>query len=135
MITKELDNSAKLKKIVQDLDSSVLLVGIPGDSNNNERPNTELTNSILAYMYEFGEPLLNMPSQPFLEPTTESVLNDEKDETKESLESIFNFKGDSSLKILTMLQNMGAKIVDETKGNVPDHDEGIQNAIEYKVNQ
>ena len=60
-ITITLDNRKKLKKTLEELNFQVL-VGIPEDSPNNERYDSDQTNSYIGFIQEYGAPAANIPA-------------------------------------------------------------------------
>ena len=71
MIEPEIDNMSKFQETLRLLGASAVIVGIPED--NDSRFESNITNSQLAYIHEYGAPTANIPPRPFLIPGIEQA--------------------------------------------------------------
>ncbi len=76
-VTKTRDNSDGVRRAVQHLTKSYVVVGIP-DTAAERKPedgvkSTPATNATIGYAMEFGVPDKNIPARPFLIPGTEAA--------------------------------------------------------------
>jgi hypothetical protein len=65
------DHLPELLANIEQLTKSELFVGIPEDSLRD----TDITNSALGYIHEFGSPANNIPARPFLYPGIEKATD------------------------------------------------------------
>lgn len=75
-----------------------VLVGIP--STNAGRQNTPISNAVLGYVHEFGEPKHNIPPRPFLIPGVTNVLDQTAEGLRRAAEYYLNGKPDDAFKQL-----------------------------------
>lgn len=66
------DNTSVLTQLLQKLEQQQVLLGIPIDSDNNERSDSNLTNAQIGFIQEYGSPINNLPARPFLIPGIEN---------------------------------------------------------------
>ncbi|KAA2237675.1 hypothetical protein [Salinarimonas soli] len=71
------DRSAEIMRLVSRLSRSRVLVGIPSDAPERRaeagEPKPDITNAVIGYVQEFGDPARNIPERPFLVPGVASV--------------------------------------------------------------
>lgn len=110
-IRKVIDNSSEIPKAVALLLSQAVLVGVPAvkterqpDPKTGKKP--DVTNSLLAYIHNYGSPAQNIPARPFLEPG----IQDAKDEITTQFEAAGKaaFSGDAN-GVLVSLNRAGLK--------------------------
>ena len=68
-ITK--DNTSQVLSAIQEMAGKHVVIGIP--SEKAERRDSEFTNAQIGYVQEFGSPINNIPSRPFLNPGVEQA--------------------------------------------------------------
>jgi hypothetical protein len=105
-ITKVTDNTDKLISSLQGVIKRTLLVGIP--SENAPREDSSVSNAMIGYVQEFGEPANNLPARPFLVPG----VNMKKDEIVQRLRIAAKaaIEGDEA-RAQTMLDSLGLILV------------------------
>lgn len=103
------------------------LVGVMGEQDIDD---TKMTNSQTGYMYEFGEPALNIPSSNFLSIGMENGIRHGMDTLIRDLQSVLSLQDDPRSHITVALEDMGKSCVKEVKKVCP---EVLQDHIEYKV--
>ncbi|HEX4268880.1 MAG TPA: hypothetical protein VHY36_13410 [Steroidobacteraceae bacterium] len=70
------DKVPEVLKALRDLTGSQVLVGIPASTTERESEGgSDMTNSELGYIHEFGSPAANIPARPFLIPGVEKSLD------------------------------------------------------------
>jgi hypothetical protein len=69
-ITKTVDNWAKVSASINKLASTSVMVGIPADKAARNGP---VSNAVIGYVQEHGDPALGIPARPFLVPGVASV--------------------------------------------------------------
>lgn len=119
MVTTEINLLPRLKEVMKHIGDKADFIGVDPDKE-------EL--SSLAYMTEFGEPLLNMPASPFLIPAAYVIKGNAQ--VKRDLQNIFSLTGNETAKTLVALTNAGNLILDDAKDHVQ---EPIKSALEMEI--
>ena len=116
------DHMPDLLNVLNELSKKKLIVGIDGDKEEE---------AIAAYSIEFGEPLLNIPSNSFLIPGMEYGLKKSVISLSDGLQSIFSLTKDPKDTLISALDDMGKTCVAEVKELI--QDDTIQESIEYRI--
>lgn len=118
-VTLEINLLPKLKQVMKHIGDKQDFIGVDPDKE-------EL--SALAYMTEFGEPLLNMPASPFLMPAADVLKGNAL--VKRDLQDIFSLSGNETAKTLKGLTDMGNLVLKDAKDHVS---EPIKSALEMEI--
>jgi hypothetical protein len=66
------------RALIRELNKRVA-IGIPGDSMHpGEKGEAPISNAVLGYLFEYGQPERNLPARPHLLPGVESILEQAK---------------------------------------------------------
>ena len=118
-VTVEINLLPRLKEIMKHIGDKQDFIGVD--------PDNEII-SAMAYMTEFGEPLLNKPAEPFLIPATEVIKGNAT--VKRDLQDIFALTGNEPAKTIKALTNAGNLILKDAKDHVS---EPIKSALELEI--
>lgn len=66
-VTKPIDRTDALSKVVKDLTKLRVLVGVPA-ADASRADGEPINNAALAYIHNYGSPAANIPARPFMEP-------------------------------------------------------------------
>jgi hypothetical protein len=106
-----IDNTDKLKRSLDILRSTKLMVGIPDE--NAGRSSGPASNAVIGYVLEHGDASRNLPPRPFLHPGVnkqQDIINDQlKQAGKAALE------GNES-RIITIFNRLGLVLVNSVRG-------------------
>src|SRR5271154_410441 len=72
------DHSGEIKKSLDKLKKSQVLVGVPADKAQRDPAEGQgpINNAALAYIHNFGMPSQNIPARPFMEPGIKDNANE-----------------------------------------------------------
>ena len=117
-VTTTIDNTKLLKSALSQLVSRHLEIGIPDDSPNNEREDSNLTNSQIGYIIEVGAPEDNRPASPFLVPGMENAIPGDIQLIKTHLMHVLQLKTSPTPEIHELLDEVGDYSVEQIKAEI-----------------
>lgn len=116
-----LDKTGILKDVLKHLDDYKVLIGIPEDYDLNIRNDSNLNNSDIGYIHEYGSPATNLPARPFLEPGVEDAEGENIRILNKQLKGILDLTGRKDNEIYNMFSDMGDNTVNEVQNRILDH--------------
>ena len=117
-VQKQLDMTNQLKEITMQLLEKELKIGI-------------LDNPVAAshaYITEFGEPLLNQPSNPFMINGVEESYENNRNSFQERLLDVYKFKEGA---VQVWFETMGKEITKDLKEEVSDNE--ISDNLDWEI--
>lgn len=103
---------------MKQLDGYNVLIGIPEDYELNLRSDSNLNNSEIGYIHEYGSPATNLPERPFLEPGVEKANTENIKILKEGLVDILDLTGPKGFEIKEMFKEVGSNSVNEVQNKI-----------------
>jgi hypothetical protein len=92
--------------------SKRVAIGIPGDSMHPaEKGETPISNAVLGYLFEGGQPEKNLPARPHLVPGIESIREQAVTRLRKAAEQAFHGDLDAPEKALHAIGLMGVSAV------------------------
>ena len=96
-----------LRQAMDALDNGSVLIGIPDDSEKNQRDDTVETNSEIAFTNEFGEPAENIPARPFLIPGVNNAMEKNERIMIKGAQDVLALRGNPVIAVHNALEYVG----------------------------
>ena len=106
-VKKTADRVSAMKRAVQALAKSHVLVGIPADESDNSRDDGTITNSELGFIHEFGAPEANIPARPFLVPGVKDAWPKANSLLAKGAKKVLNLAPDPTATVTRTLEAVG----------------------------
>jgi len=106
-VTLTIDRMQLLRQAMDALDNGSVLIGIPDDSEKNQRDDTVETNSEIAFTNEFGEPAENIPARPFLIPGVNNAMEKNERIMIKGAQDVLALRGNPVIAVHNALEYVG----------------------------
>lgn len=98
------DRVPELLDALDALTKQQVLIGIPGDGEQREG---EVSNALLGYVHEYGNPAQNIPARPFLRPAADQVKGQVVEMFAQAARAVMDGKSEAANKSLNAAGQLG----------------------------
>ena len=128
-VKKTADRVSAMKRAVQALAKSHVLVGIPADSSDNSRDDGPINNSELGFIHEFGAPEANIPARPFLVPGVKASWAEANGLLSRGAENVLQLNPSPEATVTRTLEAVGLLAQGEVVRSIDDGLTPVLNAL------
>lgn len=119
-VKKTKDHLPQLLQAMRALAKREVLVGIPSDSDDNDREDAPTTNAEIGMINEFGEPARNIPARPMLLPGVADAWPQVQKRMKAGAKALLQFAPDPHAVVNRTLEGAGLLAQGEVVARIDD---------------